>query len=148
MGPDAKITLWAHDSHISRAYGGVMGKFIDEEIGDLYLPVGFGFSWGGFTARTGMYGNPSTVYINEIPVLHSINIIFHEASHPNFAFQLDAIPEDSHWASWLETPRKFLMGIGAGYAVSPTLYYVDMDIREHFDWLIYFRKSNPSRLLE
>jgi erythromycin esterase len=144
FGPEAKITLWAHNSHITKGWTAAMGEFLNEEIGGLYQPIGFSFSRGSFTAKPGSSKNPTTMYINEIPMVHSYNIVFHEASHPNFAFQLDVIPDDSHWASWMEVKREFLMNIGAVFSGFADFYYSRIDIREHFDWIIHFDETEAS----
>jgi erythromycin esterase len=154
FGQDTKITLWAHNAHVARdsSYGGdgAMGYHLNGELGDLYRVIAFAFSQGSFTAvGRGRYGNYTGDWSHEIttgPLPGSINFLFYHASHPNFVFQLEKIPAGSQWDNWLTTPRLFL-SIGAVYNGNPANYYRTPDIREHYDWIIYFDTTTASELL-
>ncbi|UCH98158.1 MAG: hypothetical protein JSV88_15260, partial [Candidatus Aminicenantes bacterium] len=76
----------------------------------------------------------------------SINFLFYHASHPDFVFQLDVIPAGSQWDNWLNIQRP-LLSIGAVYNGNPANYYRTLDIREHYDWIIYFDTTTASDLL-
>jgi hypothetical protein len=127
-----------------------MGYHLKEALNDLYQPVAFAFSQGSFTARgmsqPGNYTSPQTHQITDEPESNSINFIFYNASHPNFAFHLNAIPASSNWDNWLNSPVLFL-SIGAGYNGVPGNYYFLTNIPQHFNWIIYFNNTNASELL-
>jgi erythromycin esterase len=154
FGQDTKITLWAHNGHVagndSYGGGGAMGYYLNGELGDFYRVIAFAFSKGGFTAvGRGQYGNYTGEMTHEIttdPLPGSINLLFYHASYPDFIFRLDGIPAGSQWDNWLTTPRLFL-SIGAVYNGSPANYYRALDIREHYDWIIYFDTTTASDLL-
>jgi erythromycin esterase len=157
LGQDTKITLWAHNGHVAKnsslrdaagyAPGEPMGYHLNEELGNQYQVVGFSFSLGSFTARTwyqgGHHTDPRPQEITTNPRSDSINFIFHNASHPNFAFHLDTIPAGSEWDNWLKTPRPFL-GIGAVFSGVPSDHYTSTDIRGHYNWIIHFDRTTAS----
>jgi erythromycin esterase len=151
FGEDTRITLWAHNGHIARNNqyqgDGAMGYHLHEHLGDLYQAVGFGFSKGSFTAggQESAAGN-WTHQITDEPSSASVNFLFHHASHSNFAFNLDAIPPGSAWDSWLSESRPFL-SIGALYNGSPGNYYRSTNLRQHYNWIIYFDTTNASILI-
>ncbi|NIM17075.1 MAG: hypothetical protein GTO45_34165 [Candidatus Aminicenantes bacterium] len=154
FGQDTKITLWAHNGHIARdpdyIGDGSIGYHLYETFNNQYQAVGFGFSQGSFTAlatgQQGSYTEPEIHQITIDPRNDSINLIFHHASHKNFVFHLDAIPGGSQWDNWLSQQRPFLM-IGAGYDGDPDDCYRVLDIRGHYNWIIYFDSTNATILL-
>lgn len=154
FGRDTKITLWAHNAHVARdnSYSqiGAMGYYLNETLGDLYRVIGFAFSKGSFTAvgrdQSGNYTGNMTHEITAIPRDNSINFLFYWASHPDFVFRLDTIPAGSQWDNWLDTPRPFLT-IGAVFNGDLSNYYLTLDIRGHYDWIIYFENTQASTLL-
>jgi erythromycin esterase len=166
MGQDSKITLWAHNGHVANdshySASGSMGYHLRKELGDLYRVVGFGFSKGRFTAvGTSIYGfrlGLSEYEITREPREDSINFIFHHASLPGFvlhseatptgfALHLDAIPTGSAWDSWLDAaPRPFLW-IGSGFDGIADHYYHSLDLREQYNWILYFDHTTASHLL-
>lgn len=145
FGPATKISLWAHNGHICRDHyfigGSSMGFHLDQVLNDLYQPVGFAFSQGRFMAvGLDLNGNYTGQLMHEIraePKDTSINFLFHQASHPNFVFQLDNIPAGSDWGRWLDTLRQFIR-IGSAYNGNPDHYYKTLNIREQYSWLINF----------
>jgi hypothetical protein len=127
-----------------------MGYHLNEALNDLYQPVGFAFSRGGFTAvgndQDGNYTGLVTHWIMSRPKSDSINFLFYHASHPNFGFHLDAIPPGSQWDQWLTDSRPILM-VGAVFCGFPGIYYRNTNIRENYRWIIYFGSTNASVLL-
>jgi len=151
FGEDAKITLWAHNAHVAKdpffSNDRSMGYQLYKELDQLYQVVGFAFSTGGFSAVG--QGNASGSMTHEItsePKRQSINFLCHHASHANFAFHLDAVAAGSQWDNWLASSKLFLM-IGSVYKGSPEGYYMTINIREQYDWIIYFDNTTASRLL-
>jgi erythromycin esterase-like protein len=140
FGPDTKITLWAHNRHVAKdiSYdvGGSMGYNLHNAVGDLYQVVGFGFSRGKFN----VIGEQE---ITAEPMQSSVNFIFHHAAHSNFVFHLDAIPAGSEWGNWLTAPVPFL-NIGDDFNGRPEDYYIDIELRIHYNWIIYFDTTTAS----
>jgi erythromycin esterase len=147
FGQDTKITLWAHNGHVAKNASWAMGGNLYKSLNDLYQVVGFAFSQGKFTAvgqgsRAGMWVHEITVE----PRQNSVNILFHNAAHSNFAFHLDAIPAGSEWDNWLTGPVLFL-SIGSVFNGNPFGYYWNSNLREHYNWIIYIDTTNESRLI-
>jgi erythromycin esterase len=144
LGKNAKITLWAHNYHISTFYAW-MGYYVGANLGNMYKAVGFSFSQGSFTAF-GPDRGPLGIYeITTKPPSSSVNFIFHHASHPNFAFHIEAIPPGSEWDKWLGSQRPFLM-IGALFSGEVLQYYKPFNIKA-FDWIIHFDQTTASSLI-
>jgi len=151
FGQDTKITLWAHNGHVARdnSYSviGAMGYHLNEALGDLYRVIGFAFSKGSFTAvgmdQAGNYTGLQTHEITAEPRNDSINFLFHYASHTDFVFRLDTIPPGSQWDNWLDSRRPFL-SIGSAFNGNLSNYYRTIDIRTHYDWIIYFDNTTAS----
>jgi erythromycin esterase-like protein len=150
FGPDTKITLWAHNRHVAKdiSYdvGGSMGYNLHNAVSDLYQVVGFGFSRGKFTAQIGTMASAGEHEITADPMQSSVNFIFHHAAHSNFAFHLDAISAGSEWGNWLTAPVPFLI-IGNYFSGCPEDYYIDIDLRIHYNWIIYIDTTTASRLI-
>ncbi len=144
LGKNAKITLWAHNYHISTFYAW-MGYYVGANLGNMYKAVGFSFSQGSFTAF-GPDRGPLGIYeITTEPTSSSVNFIFHHASHPNFAFHIEAITPGSEWDKWLGSQRPFLM-IGALFSGEVLQYYKPFNIKA-FDWIIHFDQTTASSLI-
>ena len=150
FGPDTKITLWAHNRHVAKdiSYdvGGSMGYNLHNAVSDLYRVVGFGFSRGKFTAQIDFIASAGEHEITAEPLQSSVNFILHHAAHSNFAFHLDAISADSEWGNWLTAPVPFLI-IGVDFNGRPQDYYIDIELRIHYNWIIYFDTTTASRLI-
>jgi erythromycin esterase len=154
LGENTKITLWAANGHVRKdnypEYG-PMGYYLREELGHYqYKVVGFAFSKGEFTAleqsQSGGYGGLKTHEITEEPLNSSINFLFYNASHPNFAFHLDTIPNNSELNYWISTLRPIL-SIGSLFNGNPNNYYVYRYIKKNYNWIIYFDQTTASQLL-
>ena len=151
FGQDTKITLWAHNDNVAKnasyGAGGTMGYNLKTALGDLYQVVGFGFSRGELSAEG--TGNRAGMWFHEItaePRYNSVNILLHNAAHPNFTFPLDAILNGSEWDNWLTRPRPFL-SIGSAFNGNPDDYYKYPDLGKHYNWIIYFDTTNASSLI-
>jgi erythromycin esterase len=148
FGADTKITLWAHNAHVARDFyfggGGSMGYNLDTTLQDLYQVLGFAFSQGEFTAvginsRSGYMSHE----ILEEPLEGSINFLFHNATHSNFAFHLDSISSGSEWENWLSLYRP-LLSIGSIYNGNPSYYYLYTELHTQYDWIINIDHTNAS----
>ncbi|MCP5107557.1 MAG: erythromycin esterase family protein [bacterium] len=152
FGQDTKITLWAHNIHLSRdeSYSS-MGLHLDEALNDLYRVIGFGFSKGTITAvgydANGNGTGLATHTISFTPKEDSTNYIFHHASHPDFALHLDAIPIDSLLYNWLNQMREYLTLGAVFYTATPGNHYYDSNLIKYYDWILYFRETNATERL-
>lgn len=155
FGQDSKITLWAHNGHIARELvfgkGSCMGYHLYNELGDLYQAVGFAFSMGSFQAvgydQNGNYTSLTSHEITGAPFKRSFNYIFHHVLYDAFVFNLDNVPAGSEVDRWLSIRRPFLM-IGAAFTGNPGHYYRTINLRKHYNWIIYFDSTKAAIPLE
>lgn len=135
---DAKIILWAHNHHISKAPG-CMGSYLSEKYGKQMTNFGFAFYSGKYTAL-GDTGLGSYTTANPEP--GSIEWALHETGMKRMILDLRNV-SDNPSSSWLNQTLEF-REIGAramDYAFYPAV------ITKDFDVLIYFDKTTPSHLL-
>lgn len=141
LGGNKKIALWAHNAHVANEKGW-MGKYLKEELGELYQVVGFSFSRGSFVAKkiTGTILSNSLFVLNiNSPLKTSVNYLFHYADYDNFILKLDTITPGSKLSNWLSEARQIL-SIGAGYnpTDSPNGYYSTPVLKTAYDVIIHF----------
>ena len=144
-GPNAKIVLWAHNSHVS-TYQYTMGRVLRSVYGREMVVFGFDFASGSFNAypydlQTNTATGSLTHFEVELPPSDSYEYIFQAASLPRFFLDMREPP------SWLLGPLRF-RSIGAVYdQSSPLTYYAPVPLPSMFDVLIYFQHTSPSTLL-
>lgn len=141
LGGNKKIALWAHNAHVSNEKGW-MGKYLKEELGELYQVIGFSFSRGSFVAKKVTNASiSSTLFVLNLynPLKTSVNYLFHYADHDNFILKLDTITPGSKLSNWLSEPRQFL-SIGAGFnpTDNPNGYYYTPVLKTAYDVIIHF----------
>jgi erythromycin esterase len=138
------IVLWAHNGHIW-AKEGSMGSYLKRMFGsDAYL-LGFEFSRGRFTSRTGQIHTfaveaaPPTFYAHALAQLDS-SVLF---------LDMATMQQNPVLAEWLNTPQlthdlaegyhlaRLLPGTRTAYAALPDLY----------DGLIFVEESTPASVL-
>ncbi len=146
-----KLMLWAHNGHIANwEYGstGSMGNYLSYALGDQYVPIGFLFSQGTFTAY-GTNGEgiaallPQT--LDTIPKENSLNAIMSYTGVPAFSIELAAIRNYVLWYKAFDAGLEYFQ-IGSVYTNEPADYYSLFD-PDFFQYIIYFDKSTASVLL-
>ena len=135
---NAKIVLWAHNGHISKAENS-MGSYLSKEYGNKMINFGFAFYSGKYTAvgDTGL-----GTYSTSMPEPGSVEWALHRTGIERMILDIRNVSADSN-SSWLNQTLDF-RSIGAmamDNAFYPTI------ITKDFDVLIYFDKTMPSHLL-
>ena len=135
FNPLSRIMVWAHNSHIKKS-GGSMGKYLKDSLGDDYVTVGFTFYDGDYTA-VGLGGKNHQAYPGTLEyLLEQLN---------QYAFILDLKKirlENDPIMKWIENVDVRQVG---GLKVDKEFYTTK--ITEDFDYLVFIRYSNPSKLL-
>jgi len=146
-----KLMLWAHNGHIANwEYGstGSMGNYLSYALGDQYVPIGFLFSQGTFTAY-GTNGEgiaaPLPQTLDTIPKENSLNAIMSYTGVPAFSIELAAIGNYVLWYKAFDAGMEYFQ-IGSVYTNEPADYYALFD-PDFFQYIIYFDKSTASVLL-
>ena len=138
------IVLWAHNAHIW-AKEGAMGSYLRDTFGsDAYL-LGFEFSQGTFTSRSGQVDTftvgaaPPTFYAHALAQLDS----------PLLFLDMAEMQQEPLLAEWLNTPQlthnlaevyhvaRLMPGSRTAYVPLPDLY----------DGLIFVEESTPAVIL-
>lgn len=153
LGPEAKITLWAHNGHIAKdpdyIGDGSMGFKLFQNQGEHYRSIGFGFSTGEFNAEaeneTGQIVGVESFEIESEPREDSINQIWRRASHSDFVFDIEVFMADSEWHNQLTEALPFLM-VGSSYNGNPPDYYRSTDIPLLYDMIIYFDSTRATQI--
>jgi erythromycin esterase-like protein len=130
QNPDAKIVVWAHNGHISRAVWR-MGAHLAAEFGEAYLPVGFAVRSGRYFA-VGDEG--MDVYDLHEPPEGSIESFFAATGEPRLILDMRLAEKGSRDSGWLIETRK-LRSIGAK---AMEQQFSPNTVTESFDVLIYF----------
>lgn len=138
------IVIWSHNGHIW-ANQGAMGSYLKHTYEtDAYL-IGFEFSHGRFTSRTGnihtfeVSNAPSTYYAHALEKLNS----------PILFLDMTTMQKNPILEQWLNTPQlvhdiaelyhlaRLMPGTRAFYGALPDLY----------DGLIFIEESSPTKVL-
>lgn len=140
--PGAKMVIWAHNGHVSKA-DGWMGAHLAEALGDDYLAIAFSFEEGEYTAVDPQAGAVQANTAGPAPQ-GSVDALLAQAGPDRFLLDLGAAA-GSPAAPWFVEPRPF-RSIGAvalpdGGSFPPTVVSAD------FDAVIFIRESTASQLL-
>jgi len=147
-----KIVVWAHNYHISNyEYGqtGTMGNYLSYRLGNQYIPIGFLFSQGTFTAVS-MDGENftglETQTLDTAPKENSLNALMSYTGEPAFSIEIEALHNYLGWYNAFEKGVEYF-STGSGYNNHPEDYYMTFD-PDWFHYIIYFDKSTASELLK
>ncbi len=149
FGENTKVTLWAHNAHISNwRLSGAMGFHLKKELKEKYQILGFAFSLGSFTAiklENGTYQGLSIHTIDKEPRFCSINYLFHNAKYENFILRESDIRVISFFNRWIWMPR-FFISIGAVFG-SDYPYYALIFFKINYDVMIYWDTTTAAEQL-
>jgi len=146
LGPDGKIVLWAHNGHVATR-SGAMGDSLRRTFGADMVVMGFSMGRGTFTAvGQGAVSGLSTFSAGD-PKPASYEDYFWSTGQPQFLLDLRHRDAQSPDVAWLFGPRS-VRSIGCCYdpAHADNYWYAGR-LPQEYDVLIYFDKTNPSRLL-
>lgn len=149
-GPDARVLLWAHNSHVSRASDGwfvPLGTHLRAELGRRYVPIGQFFGHGSFRAwnmQEKDQDRRSVVPIRIGPAADGyIESIFAKVKHSPWALDLRRAPRHGAVREWLSTPHRF--------RDLATTYLDEQDsesliiLADHFDAVLFFDEVTATR---
>lgn len=148
-GPEAKVVVWAHNSHVARQPAPWMGHWLAGWFGDDYLAFGFSFDRGSFQARARL----GTQVVDGRPALEehtvgsadrsSIDGLLARAGLPLFALSLRDLPEKGPVSRWMR--RDHLMrSIGSMYGPQHEVYK-QVALSKHFDAILFFETVSRAR---
>lgn len=139
QNPHAKMVVWAHNSHVSRAEGW-MGSHLAERFGDQYVAFGFATASGRYFA----WGD-GKLAANDLlePPPGSIESFFEATGEPRLVLDLRAA-DASGPSAWLHELR-MIRGIGA---VATDRQFAPRDVTHLWDAIIYIRDTTPARQLD
>jgi erythromycin esterase-like protein len=137
--PDARLVLWAHNGHVSRA-SGAMGQHLADRFGEDYVPVAFATARGRYSAvGDGGLGSHEL----QAPPDDSFEAIFAASEVPLFALDLRSGEPGNEESGWLCETRLF-RSIGAR-AMDRQFY--PTPLRSNYDLLIFVEETTPARQL-
>lgn len=147
-GQDAKIIIWAHNSHVGDARGTQMASYGQINIGqlakELYgagaISVGFTMYTGTVSAASAWGGNVERKYVQ--PAFEdSIESFFHLSDKKAFYIALD---EDPAIYQFFDTKDYLQRAIGVVYLpqVERHSHYFSAEITRQFDVIIHFDVSH------
>lgn len=154
-GPDAKVILWAHNTHVDAALPMTrsMGSYLRERFGDKLVSIGFDFYGGSFNATAldtakSRYGQIG-VHDSRTPPSDSYESYLHAAGLDHFVLSLRDLEQEETTAEteWLSGPHPF-RSIGTAYDPSrPLDYCYNARLPDEFDLILYIDDTTPSKLL-
>jgi len=143
-----KMVLWAHDVHIATGEQSVMGWYLRERYGTLYLAVGMSFYEGSFNARRQNDKNQDTPvqpFDVQLSDPGSYNDTFGHLGLSLFALDLRHLP-DGAAVQWLQVPHDFAL-IYAWYDSLRASYMFLLFLPQYFDVIIHIQKVTASQLI-
>jgi erythromycin esterase len=149
-GPDRKIVLWAHNAHVMDLLPW-MGGYLRQRYGDDMVIAGFSFHQGQFNAygwKDGRIVSPLGVHSSSQAMAGSYEYYFNQVEPDRFFVDLRPLRLGApDHAAWLKGPLPLRM-IGAVTDVAnDARNYMNTRLVDQFDFLIHFRRTEPSRLL-
>jgi erythromycin esterase len=142
--PNGRLFLWAHNFHISRApAGNTMGAYLARTFKESYVPIGFTFGSGEYTAVVdGTLSSSSTLE----PSIGSYEEVFQYSKNRNFFVNMSEVPVGD-LADWFTGPKR-MRTIGSVYlSAQPESFYYTAYPKAEFDVLIYVHSTTASRRL-
>jgi erythromycin esterase-like protein len=153
LGEDARIAVWAHNSHVGDASATEMGRhgqlnigqLAKEQYGDQAFLVGFSTYTGTVTASS-EWDEPAQLKAVNPGLPESYEALFHEVETPNFLLLLH---EENEAAAVLRESR-LQRAIGVMYLPETERFshYFGASLPEQFDALIYFDETRALQPLE
>ena len=136
-GPEGRIVLWAHNSHLQKStkvYGDMnrgtsLGEFLDSMIGDDYVSVGFTYYQGadsGWSSYQTDIPNP--------PRPGSLDEAMARVGLPMFVLDLRSVPREGLAYEWLNQLRGHRISVPEHMQLNPL---------QAWDALFYIERISP-----
>ncbi len=139
LHPEARMLIWAHNSHVSRMTG-LTGDWLSRALGDAYFPIAFTTSEGDYTASTDFAKTEWKTFPLEKPYAGSVEFYLAKTGVPAFLFPLKNLPMANEVA-W--TGRELLYR-GIGF-MQMERQFGPVQLRKHFDAVIHVQRTTHSR---
>ena len=146
QNPAAKMVIWAHNAHISKApdkFGTIrMGNYLAKTFGNKMIAIGFATEQGTYTAV-----NKETKSVDSANVLllskeGSCEYILKTAEADNFLIDLRNSAMADKATSWM-FEKPLIRHIGA--IANDKYQFMNTDLNKDYDMLIFLRKTNASK---
>jgi erythromycin esterase-like protein/predicted phosphoribosyltransferase len=151
--PDARLVVWAHNSHLGDARATEMGEqgelnvgqLVREKYGNLAMLVGFTTSHGTVTAAAEWDGPAHRRHVRPA-IAGSYEHLFHDTGIPRFLLRLRT---DQECAAALAAPR-LERAIGVIYVPESERrsHYFHAKLTEQFDYVLHFDQTRALEPLE
>jgi len=144
---ESKLVIWAHNAHIARGLTAgdpwiPMGQFLEEAYGADYLPIGFSFAKGVFTAYA--VGGKGTTTAQPL-IAGCYEAAFQTVGYARFILDLCELePETNVW-DWMHAERGF-RAIGAAYYGEELGWDYPTILPRSYDVIIHIEASTPTVL--
>ena len=139
--PDSRFIIWAHNIHIMKT-DEVMGYYLAQKFGNDYKTFGFTFFDGSFNA----FGNKGVTSYDSVKAYPgTLEYLLNQLNEPAFILDLNKIKSDKNrYTEWLNYRLDYRI---AGAINDSSNEFMNRNIVEDFDYLIFIKKSSPSILL-
>jgi erythromycin esterase-like protein len=138
--PEARLFIWAHNSHVSRARG-MAGDWLNQHFGRQYYPVAFATANGTYTARADRPSREWNAYQLAEPYPGTAEYYLQQAKPANYLLPLPRAGASPEAANWLGTEHDF-RSIGF---MNQTDQFDQVNLREEFEAIIFMRHTTHSK---
>ncbi|SDS69244.1 Erythromycin esterase homolog [Gillisia sp. Hel1_33_143] len=146
LTPKEKIVYWAHDLHIQKKAGWT-GGFLTEIFADNYINLGFLLGSGQFTAIDKENGKLDSNNILSLMKCNSLESLMDVYKFPVLLFNNKSASKNAYLKDQLFNKYLEKRSIGA-LEINEQFRLLDGNTSDLYDFFIYIKNSNPSKLLE
>jgi erythromycin esterase len=143
-GPENKIMLWAHNSHISKAnvpFGVNMGSALAKVYKDEYYAIGFDFNRGAFKALD-LNARNNQVFTVSDAYKGSSSRILSTISIPEFFIDIDKAVTSGSAAEAFFTKKLKMRSIGLNFDIkNESGFYISGALYNMYDSLIFVNET-------
>ena len=146
QNPEAKIVIWAHNGHVSKApdkWGAIkMGGHLLKTFGKKMVVIGFTTEEGTYTAYNRDKSSLDSANVLRASKEGSCEYIFRTADADNFIIDLRNSSMTDKATSWM-FEKPLIRHIGA--IANDKYQFMNTDLNKDYDMLIFLRKTNASK---
>ena len=138
--PEAKLLIWAHNSHVSRAPGW-MGNRLDNHFGKDYFPVAFATATGTYTASVDFRKTAWKAFPLEEPYVGTVEYYLQQAKPTNYLLPLPRAAASPRAANWTGSEQGF-RSIGF---MTLSDQFSPANLRNEFEAIIFMKQTTHSK---
>jgi erythromycin esterase-like protein len=141
MGPESKIVLWAHNSHISNSKD-LMGHYLKQQFGEQAYLIGFEFDHGAFTSRMGTIHTYSVGPASPAYYAYALN----KVGKPIQFLDFQTMSQDRVLEEWLEKDQSSheFAELYAIFRLYPGWHTNYTSWLKLYDGVIFIEESTPA----